>query len=920
MKSPQQKVAAAGPPTRRLTLRLRCPASSTRGRTVVAWVLIVVTVGLAIPSSVIAHGLVASPGASTTRESTPITHGSSPTWNGTGSARDTFPVSPPKPKASNPPYGNVVFAESGLASNTVWNITVDGYLLSSNSTFANATIIPFAAPNGSYTFEIEPVAGYPDPVPSSGYFTVDNFGIGSAPTVTEFVTFAAPSYFFVNVTASYGTTTTFRAVPEGGEAPFNYSWGITNLACYSSPRDCGPTGSNYCAPLSGYGPSFAVTCGGTSASFSWSVYATSSLILAPGSVACSPGPPYCAAAENSGVVYNVTGPGQFGESSTSVDFNQSSNGSADAFLGVGVSAVDPAGDQSFLNVTGDDWVLPVTFGTQSYSVSEVNDTYWQDELPFTGFYSFSFRDAPIGALLGGYGTGAYGQFSVTALPTYNVSFEQAVDSQLPSTTEWGVEFCDSFAVGLSGSSVLNFSNVTDGTYAFAIYPEPGYGAFVSGLGVVPSAVGMGNVTVSGDNATVNVTFLQYDYGILFNEHGLPQKIAGYFQEAVTNWSVKVTNDTTDVSTSIQWNITQILFADPNGTYSFSVGSIKNWLATPSVGTILVNGTNVIVNITFTRIYNVTFNETGLPASTSWSVAVDDIPAFNETTAGANPTGSVVVGVRNGTYEFNVTPISGTDALPASGLFRVNGHTLSISVAFVPQLLGLEELLSLYDQRPDLQAAYPGAATGNLTNLSALLNWASEVVTGQFSDSSYDALSAPDVGYYYTLMDVYNSRSDLQAAYPNATTNLTSYEGLVTWAGEVVTGQFTDSANATLSPWGYAYDVFLVYNERPDLQAAFPSAYTSLSNYTSLVNWAGGVVTNSFADSDRSNLTAFGYFYALMFVYDDRSDLQAAFPNAFSSATSYEGLLGWAKGVVLGDFTDSSFTTLLPFAASYEELG
>ena len=124
-----------------------------------------------------------------------------------------------------------------------------------------------------------------------------------------------------------------------------------------------------------------------------------------------------------------------------------------------------------------------------------------------------------------------------------------------------------------------------------------------------------------------------------------------------------------------------------------------------------------------------------------------------------------------------------------------------------------------------------------------------------------------------------------------------------------------------TPTPSAYDtLLLVYDGRPDLQSSFPNAFSNFSNYEKLLVWAGEVVTGAFHDSALSALAPFGYYYALVLVYESRSDLQAAFPNAITNSVSYEELLDWAKGVVLEDFSDSSYATLLPFAASYEELG
>jgi hypothetical protein len=198
-----------------------------------------------------------------------------------------------------------------------------------------------------------------------------------------------------------------------------------------------------------------------------------------------------------------------------------------------------------------------------------------------------------------------------------------------------------------------------------------------------------------------------------------------------------------------------------------------------------------------------------------------------------------------------------------------------------------------------------------------VNWAGEVVNGSFSDSSRTTL-AP-FGAFYALMYTYDGRTDLQAAFPQAYTNSTNYTGLLDWAGEVVNGSFADSANATLQPFGYYYALMYLYDGRSDLQAAFPDAFTNFGSFTGLVNWAGEVVNGSFVDSDLSTVHPFGYYYALMYVYDGRSDLQAAFPDAFTTGSSYQGLLIWADDVAnLELFVDASYSTLEPYAAEYGE--
>ena len=228
-----------------------------------------------------------------------------------------------------------------------------------------------------------------------------------------------------------------------------------------------------------------------------------------------------------------------------------------------------------------------------------------------------------------------------------------------------------------------------------------------------------------------------------------------------------------------------------------------------------------------------------------------------------------------------------------------------------------ELLAVYNSRADLQSAFPNAAT-NVTNFSKLINWADGVVTDQWSDGSYSLL-AP-FGYYYILMSTYNSRADLQAAYPSAYTTSSHYDSLVSWAGGVISGASPDGAYSSLASFGYWYALMSIYNSRSDLKSIYPHAYTNMTSFSGLVEWAGWLVSSTSTDSAYESLAAFGYYYALMSTYSVRSDLQSAYPNAFTTFPSYTGLVSWADGVVTGQWNDGSYATLAPFGYYYALLG
>ena len=67
----------------------------------------------------------------------------------------------------------------------------------------------------------------------------------------------------------------------------------------------------------------------------------------------------------------------------------------------------------------------------------------------------------------------------------------------------------------------------------------------------------------------------------------------------------------------------ISFIEVNGSYTFTVSPLTDYSASPSTGTVSIEGNVVPESITFTQTgsYSVNFKESGLPSSDSWSVTV-----------------------------------------------------------------------------------------------------------------------------------------------------------------------------------------------------------------------------------------------------------------------------------------------------------
>jgi hypothetical protein len=115
------------------------------------------------------------------------------------------------------------------------------------------------------------------------------------------------------------------------------------------------------------------------------------------------------------------------------------------------------------------------------------------------------------------------------------------------------------------------------------------------------------------------------------------------------------------------------------------------------------------------------------------------------------------------------------------------------------------LENLEDHRRDLVAGFG-------SNLTQLVDWA--VVAGVSLDgarpvllpieSSLLGIASPSVRPLGVLLNVYNTRSDLQSQFPEVVGS-GNYTALVEWAADVVRGTISDQAASTLSPYAAYYE-------------------------------------------------------------------------------------------------------------------
>jgi len=231
---------------------------------------------------------------------------------------------------------------------------------------------------------------------------------------------------------------------------------------------------------------------------------------------------------------------------------------------------------------------------------------------------------------------------------YEVVFEEL---GLPSGTSWSVT--------LNGTTEYLTTNKIafyepNGSYSYSIGPVSGYSA-------IPRS---GSINVNGNNTNIQITFTLVTYNITFEESGLPSG---------TSWSVTLNGTTEYSATSI------IKFKEPNGTYSYSIGSVSGYSISIPSGSITVNGASVSQSIRFTLItvktYSIMFIESGLPSGTSWSVTLNG-------TSNTSSTTSITFYEPNGTYTYSIQQISGYSIVQSSGTITVTGSSITKYVIFV----------------------------------------------------------------------------------------------------------------------------------------------------------------------------------------------------------------------------------------------
>ena len=295
--------------------------------------------------------------------------------------------------------------------------------------------------------------------------------------------------------------------------------------------------------------------------------------------------------------------------------------------------------------------------TNTIVLQLVNSTY--------GYYAQSggYQGSPT--LL----AGLYPGFLLWGFPlTESVSFAGTsatfVEAGLTSGAQWAVTL-GAMLETTTSSSIVFF--VPNGTYSYSI------AAIASGWTVSPST---GSTSVSGSSVSVPVLFTASSaptYSIYFTASGI---FPG------TSFSVSL-NGGGAVSSG---GTSQVVFSgEVAGPYTYAVTAPVGYQVSSSSPSspLTISSSSISVEIVFTPVtYTVTFTETGLPSGTVWGLSFGGVFHWGTAGSGASSITFQVAGSVGGTlYNWQIGFISGHSSSPSSGsttVFTSNPGTISIT--------------------------------------------------------------------------------------------------------------------------------------------------------------------------------------------------------------------------------------------------
>ena len=351
---------------------------------------------------------------------------------------------------------------------------------------------------------------------------------------------------------------------------------------------------------------------------------------------------------------------------------------------------------------------------------------------------------------------SWGSRAVAAGSTYNATF---TETGLATGTNWSVSVFGGPSWNRSVWESQTSSNtsivfaVPNGSYHFRVHDVRGY---------EPPTPSRGTFNVTGGSPpTVAVTFVKpTTYTVTFTESGLP---------AGTNWTVQVRAFGPSAWGSGRgWdrlsgfsNTSTITFSLTNGSYIYHARAPGFRGTNSTRGSFNVSGASPSpITVTFVArhaagtTYAVTFDESGLPTGTNWTVAVSAIGGWgwhhgHHHSVQTTPNSTLSFSLPNGSYRYVVFGVPGYGIANngTHGSFTVNGSSpATIDTVFV-RLVNYTVTFA--------ESGLPSGTNWSVVVVPAL-SWGGAGGVSQFetSNTSTITFALPNGSYFFHVMHVH----------------------------------------------------------------------------------------------------------------------------------------------------------------------
>gem|GEM_PF-2571028 len=454
------------------------------------------------------------------------------------------------------------------------------------------------------------------------------------------------------------------------------------------------------------------------------------------------------------------------------------------------------------------WNVSAKKGTNIINGPYIGGNYW------SGYNAYNETN--------GFGDTPYNDSSMIKPYDYHPLVYQGIpiffnETGLPTGTEWVVKLGNTTKESTTSWMVIHVKS-TNGKMNYTIYPV--YNSY--SISYVVSGISEGSLNLTNHTQTVFVKFVPYHaYNAVFKEKGLPQNVL-WGAEIIIPMPYFSTYDSFTISSGYTETLSL-----PNGTYQYISTYVNGYTPVPLKGYFTINGNNPTIQINYVSNvtkYIVSFNESGLPANTTWGVTIGNITNYTNSN-------SIAFTLSNGSYSYKIYSPSSYNAVPSYGNLNVSS-SITINVKFVPLIK--EYKISFIEH-----------------GLPAGMIWSIKFNGSLYSNNTTSvSFIMPNGTYPYQIMPVKGYTSNV--SYGNVTVNGKDTSVYIGWE-LLYEISFVENGLPANAPWSVTFNGKALSSSKPMITAYAPNGtysykvnsiqhyYANITNGNVTINGTGKTI-------------------------------------------------------------------------------